>query len=101
MESQTPTSIKGVQQLTSWLAALGWFISRFTDRLKPFFTTRKGVKLTGWNKECYQAFMEIKKYLTKPQILASPKAGDTLYLYLAVPDASVTATLFKEDENRK
>ena len=43
MESQTPTTIKGVHQLNGWLAALGQFISRFTDRLKPFFTTLKGL----------------------------------------------------------
>ena len=46
MESQTPTSSKGVQQLTGRLAALGRFISRFTNRLKPFFTTLKGAKQT-------------------------------------------------------
>ena len=43
MESQTPTTIKGVHQLNGWLAALGRFISRFTDRLKPFVTTLKGL----------------------------------------------------------
>ena len=37
MKSQTPTTRKGVQQLIDRLAALGQFISRFTDRLKPFF----------------------------------------------------------------
>ena len=41
MESQTPTSRKGVQQPTGMLAALGRFISRFANRLKPFFTTLK------------------------------------------------------------
>ena len=51
MESQTPTSRKGVQQLTGRLAVLGRFISRFTDRLKPFFTTLKRAKQTGWNIE--------------------------------------------------
>ena len=45
--------------------------------------------------------MAIKQYLTEPPILASPRAGDTLYLYLTVSKASVSATLFKEDENRK
>ena len=60
IESHTPTSKKEVQELTGRLAALRWFISHFTDRLKPFFTTLKGTKLTGWNKECDQAFMEIK-----------------------------------------
>ena len=37
IESQTSTSRKGVQQLTRELAALGRFISRFTDRLKTIF----------------------------------------------------------------
>ena len=47
MESQTPTSRKWVQQITSQLVTLGRFIPRFTDLLKPFFTTLKGGKLIG------------------------------------------------------
>ena len=39
LESPAPSSRKEVQQLTGRLATLGRFISRFTDRLKPFFTT--------------------------------------------------------------
>ena len=42
LESPAPSSRKGVQQLTGQLAALGRFISRFIDRLKPFFATFKG-----------------------------------------------------------
>ena len=45
--------------------------------------------------------MEIKQYLTEPPILASPEASETLYLYIAVFDVSVSVALFKEDENRK
>ena len=45
--------------------------------------------------------MAIKQYLTKQPALDSPEAGDTLYLYLAISDVSVSAALFKEDENRK
>ena len=45
--------------------------------------------------------MEIKQYLTEPLILAHPEAGDTLYLYLTVSKVSISAALFKEDENRK
>ena len=47
MESQAPTSRKGVQQLTCRLVALGRFISRFTDRLKQFFATLKGAQQAG------------------------------------------------------
>ena len=101
MDSQTPTSRKGVQQLTSRLAALGRFISRFIDRLKSFFATLKGAQQDDWNQECDQALTTIKQYLTEPPVLVSPEADDTLYLYLAVSEISVSVTLFKEDENRK
>ena len=44
MESQIPTSKKGVQQLIGRLTALRRFISRFIDQLNSFFTTLKGEK---------------------------------------------------------
>ena len=43
--------------------------------------------------------MEIKQYLVEPLILASPEAGKTLFVYLAVLDVVVSATLFKENAN--
>ena len=101
MNSQAPTFEKGVQQLTSRLAALGLFISHFTYRLKPSFTTLKGSQQAGWNQEWDHAPTPIKQYLTEPPALASPEAGDTLYLYLAVSEISVSVALFKEDENWK
>ena len=45
--------------------------------------------------------MEINQYLVEPPVLSSPEAGDTLYLYLAVSNVSVSVALFKEDENKK
>ena len=50
-ESPAPSSRKEVQQLTGRLAALGRFISRFIDRLKPFFATLRGANRAGWNEE--------------------------------------------------
>ena len=47
LDSPTLGSRKGVQQLTGRLAALGQFISWFTDCLKPFFATLKGVNQAG------------------------------------------------------
>ena len=66
-----------------------------------FLITLKGAKRAGLNEECNKAFMAIKQYLTEPPILASPRVGDTLYLYLVVSKVSVSADLFKEDENQK
>ena len=101
LESLAPASRKGVQQLTDLLAALGRFISRFTNRLKPFFVALKGANQAGWNEECDKALIAIKQYLAELPVLASPEAGETLFVYLAVSDVSVSAALFKEDENRK
>ena len=100
LESSAPAFRKEVQQLTSRLAALGRFISRFTDHLNPFFTTLKGTNRAGWNEECDEAFTTIKQYLAEPPVLTSLKAGETLFMYLAVSNVSVSATLFKEDESK-
>ena len=101
LESPTPAFRKEVQQLTGRFAALGRFISRFTDRLKPFFATLKGANRVGWNEECDEALTAIKQYLAEPPVLGSPEAGQTLFVYLPVSDISVSAALFKEDEDKK
>ena len=101
LESPAPASRKGVQQLIGQLAALGRFISRFTDRLKPFFATLKRANCAGWNEECDEALIIIKQYLVEPLVLASPEAGKTLFVYLSVSNISVSAAMFKEDENKK
>ena len=87
--------------MTNRLDVLGRFISRFTNRLKPFFATLKGANRAGWNDECDEALTAIKQYLVEPLVLASPEAGETLFVYLEVSDVSVSAALFKEDENKK
>ena len=45
--------------------------------------------------------MAIKQYLTEQPIMASPEAGDMLYLYLVISDVLISAAFFKEDENQK
>ena len=100
LESPAPSMRKWVQQLTGRLAALGRFISRFTDRLKPFFTTLKGANQARWNEECDQALVAIKHYLAEPLVLASPEADETLFIHLAVSDVAVSVVLFKDCEDR-
>ena len=99
LESLALNSRKRVQQLIDRFAALGRFISRFTYRLKPFFSTLKGVNWAGWNEECDQAFIAIKQYLVEPSFLASPGADETLFVYLSISDVVVSAALFKENED--
>ena len=47
LESLAPNSRKWVHQQIGRLVSLRRFISRFTDRLKPFFTTLKGANRAG------------------------------------------------------
>ena len=100
LESLAPSSRKVVQQLTSRLVSLGRFISRFTDCLNPFFTILKGVNRAEWNEECDQALVAIKRYLAEPLVLASPEAGETLFIYLAVSNVTISVVLFKDYEDR-
>ena len=101
LQSPAPSSKKGILQLTGRLAALGHYISLFTDRLKLFFTTLRGANRAEWNEECNRAFLAIKQYLTEPSILVSLEAGDTLYLYLVASDIAVSVALFKESGDAK
>ena len=101
LQSSAPTSKKEIQQLTGRLAALGCFISRFTDRLKPFFNTLRGANWAEWGEEFDRALVAIKQYLTEPPVLVSPEHGDTLYLYLTASEIAVSAALFKECEDAK
>ena len=66
LESLAPSSRKEVQRMTGRLAALGRFISRFTDCLKPFFAALRGANWAAWNEECDRAFIHIKQYLAEP-----------------------------------
>ena len=101
LESPALSSRKEVQQLTGRLASLGRFISRFTNRLKPFFATLRGANRAGWNEECDWAFIQIKQYLAEPPILSSSNTDETLFVYLAVSDTVVSAALCKENEDGK
>src|SRR5215203_1231897 len=70
---QEPTDVKGVQQLTGRLSALSRFISRLGERTMPFYQLlRKGEKFE-WTEEAHKAFVDRKKTLSTPPILAVPK----------------------------
>ncbi|KAL2254676.1 UNVERIFIED_CONTAM: Retrovirus-related Pol polyprotein from transposon [Sesamum indicum] len=94
---KSPTSIKEVQKLTGRIASLNRFISRSADRNLHFFKILRKVKGFNWTEECEQAFQELKTYLRSPPLLANPKEGDVLYLYLAVSDNAVSSVLIKEE----
>ncbi|KAL2228349.1 UNVERIFIED_CONTAM: Gag-Pol polyprotein [Sesamum indicum] len=54
-----------------------------------------------WSGECDKALQELKEYLTKPLLLANPKEGETLFLYLGVSANAVSSVLVREEGNNQ
>nr|XP_009785655.1 PREDICTED: uncharacterized protein LOC104233891 [Nicotiana sylvestris] len=49
-----------------------------------------------WSEECQQALKNLKSYLSNPPLLAKPKDGEKLLVYLAVSEVAVSAVLVRE-----
>ena len=91
-----PINIKQVQRLKGMIAALGRFISRSTDKCKPFFRLLGKRSSFVWDEECSASFQGIKTYLSTFPCLSIPNPGEPLFLYLVVSDHAVSAVLVQE-----
>ena len=96
MELEPLKTIKEMQSLNGKIAVLNRFVSKATDKCLPFFRTLR--KSFEWTNECQKAFEELKKYLSSPLLLNPSKPGEELYLYLAILQAAVSATLIREED---
>ncbi|KAM0854748.1 hypothetical protein ACQ4PT_050237 [Festuca glaucescens] len=80
-DMQPPRRVKDVQRLNGCITALGRFISRLGERALPFFRLLNKKGPFEWTPEADQAFLDLKKYLSSPPILVSPRPGELLLLY--------------------
>ena len=95
IETPLPRSKKDLQRLTGKLVALGRFIARFTDELRPLFLAIQKVGANGWTDSCQNAFERIKHCLRQPPIFSSLIPEEKLYIYLAVSEWAISAILFR------
>ncbi|XP_070029970.1 uncharacterized protein [Nicotiana sylvestris] len=51
-----------------------------------------------WSEECQQALKNLKVYLSNPPLLAKPKDGEKLLIYLAISEVAVSVILVREDQ---
>uniref|UniRef100_A0A2N9IQ60 Uncharacterized protein n=1 Tax=Fagus sylvatica TaxID=28930 RepID=A0A2N9IQ60_FAGSY len=98
---QPPKNVREVQRLTSMAAALNRFISKSAEKCRPFFDLIKKGKSFAWSEESDRAFEQLKKYLSAPPLLSSPKEGEPLYIYLAVSDKAVSAAIIRDDSGEQ
>ncbi|XP_070008995.1 uncharacterized protein [Nicotiana sylvestris] len=54
-----------------------------------------------WNEECQQALRNLQTYLSNPPLLAKPKAGEKLIIYLVVSEVAVSAVLVREEQGKQ
>ncbi|KAH7841594.1 hypothetical protein Vadar_031881 [Vaccinium darrowii] len=92
---QSPRTTREVQRLTRMAATLNHFISKSSDRYRPFFQLLKKRERYEWGAEQERAFQELKAYLSSPPLLSTPEAGERLILYLAVSDHAVSSVLLR------
>uniref|UniRef100_A0A2N9HBP5 Integrase catalytic domain-containing protein n=1 Tax=Fagus sylvatica TaxID=28930 RepID=A0A2N9HBP5_FAGSY len=90
-----PRNVREVQRLTGMAAALNRFISKSAEKCRPFFDLIKKGKSFVWNEESDRAFEHLKRYLSTPPLLSSPKEGEPLYIYLAASDKAVSAAIVR------
>ena len=95
IETPPAKNKKELQRLTGKLVALGRFIARFTDELRPFFLVIRKAGANGWTDSCQNALERIKHYLMQLPILSSPITGEKLYMYLVVSEWAISVVLFR------
>ena len=94
---QPPRNPKEVQKLTGMMAALNRFISRSSERCRPFFLLLHKWKEFEWSEECVIAFQELKQYLSHPPIMSSPVVDEVLFSYIAVALYAISLVLIRVD----
>ena len=91
-------NIKGVQRLTSSLAALSRFISQLGEWGMPLYKILKKMDAFVWTEEAQEALESLKASLTSAPILIAPEQGEPLFLYVVASNQVVSAALVVERE---
>ena len=77
-------------------AALNRFISKSSDKCRPFFKLLHKKENFSWNEECELTFQQFKKYLIESPLLFTPNEGELFNIYLVVSEHAVSSVLLKE-----
>lgn len=98
---ESPKTIKDIQVLSGKIAALHRFVSRASDKVRPFTAMLKGKKEFEWTVECQTAFDNLKQYLTSPPMLSVPEEGEMVYVYLAVSKTAISSVLVRQEGEKQ
>nr|XP_025608164.1 uncharacterized protein LOC112701641 [Arachis hypogaea] len=94
---KSPGCIKDVQRLAGRLTSLSHFLEASATKALPFFNLMKKGIAFEWTPACKETFRHFKEILAAPPVLGKPKAGEPLYLYLAITEEALATVLVRED----
>ncbi|GJT87703.1 reverse transcriptase domain-containing protein [Tanacetum coccineum] len=101
---QPPKTVSEIQNLSRKLVALNRFLLKGADKTLPFMRTLKSWtsgKMVQWTTEADEDFRRMKELLEALPTVAVPTKGETLIMYLAVSEESISAVLMVERGKRQ
>ena len=93
---EVPTRLLDMQKFTSCLVSISRFISRLGEKALPLYQLMKKTTFFKWNDKADEAFLQLKKMLTTPPVLAAPAAKEPMYLYIAATSRLVSTVMVVE-----
>ena len=91
-----PTRLLDVQKFTGCLESISRFISRLGEKALPLYRLMKKTTFFEWNDKEDEAFLQLKKMLTTPPILAAPTEKDPMLLYITATSRVVSTVIVVE-----
>ncbi|XP_073362459.1 uncharacterized mitochondrial protein AtMg00860-like [Aegilops tauschii subsp. strangulata] len=93
---ERPTRLRDVQKFIGCLASLSGFISRLGEKALPLYQLMKKTTHFEWNDKADEAFLQLKKMLTTPPVLATPDAKEPMFLYIGATSRVVSTVIVVE-----
>ena len=99
---KVPTRLLDVQKFTGCLASVSRFISRLGEKALPLYQLMKKTTFFEWNDKADEAFLQLKKMLATPPILAAPTEKQPMLLYIAATSrvVSIVMVVERKEEDR-
>src|SRR3990170_8093238 len=79
---ERPTKLRDVQKFTGCLASLSRFISRLGEKALPLYQLMKKTTCFEWTDQADEAFLQLKRMLSTPPVLAAPAGKEPMFLYI-------------------
>ena len=93
---EVPSRLLDVQKFTGCLASISRFISRLGEKALRLYQLMKKTTFFEWNHKADEAFLQLKKMLTTPPVLAAPTPKEPMLLYIAATSRVVTTVIVVE-----